>query len=562
MDGSQFRMNTTHNGVKPGMWSMAWVWIVLFSLMLSACQPLGLQVEEVAAARNLASVRAPDCTYGGAIRSVEALDAHTVKFSLCSPDPAFPVKLAFPVFAITDEGYLNQHGGDSRAMSAQPVGSGAYKVKDYRAGESLTLEINPDYWGVPPRLREIQFRWVESPLSRLEEVSAGKAQAMDRPEANAYYSINQDDRLRLVYRPSLNLAFVGMNNRHAPFDDSRVRRAISMLIDRAQIIAAVYPFGTQVAEQFFTPNFQVGHTPLLTWHPYDPQQGLNLLREAGFDFDQQLTLAYSNASNDFLPDPHRVAQTIRSQLLPYGVKLLLKRMEAADFEQSIQAGEEAFFLYGWNADYPDPTSLFNTLFVADSRLLGDVYTDVLEIAAQAGTSGDPDQRQRLYNQVNNLLLEHVPAIPLVHVNTTAVFRYEVQGVAVNQSFENFEEMTTPDQRLTFLQSQPPESLWPGDAVHGDTFRITHLLYSTLVEFDYSAAGLRPSLAESWAANAEQTEWTFSLRYGVKFTNGALLDANDVVASFAALWDAGSPNHRGDSGEFTYFRRFFSAFLNQ
>lgn len=561
MDGSKSGMNTTQSAVKPAVWLIFLRWMTLFSLMLSACQPLGLQVEEVAAARNLAGVRAPDCSYGGAIRAVEALDAHTVRFSLCSPDPAFPAKLAFPVFAVTDDAYLSQHNGDARTMSAQPVGSGVYKVKEYLPGERLTLQVNPDYWGIPPRLREIQFRWAISPHSRLVEVSTAKAQAMDRPDMNAYSSINQDKNLRLVYRPSLNLAFVGMNNRYTPFNDSRVRQAISMLIDRGQIVSAIYPSGTQVAEQFLSPAFQIGHTPLLSWHPYDPQQGLSLLRESGFDFDQELTLAYSSAGNDFLPDPHRVAQTIRSQLLPYGINVTLKRVEAATFEKSVQAGEEAFFLYGWSADYPDPTSLYSTLFFTGSRLLGDAYPDVVEMASQAGKSGDPEVRQRLYNQVNNLLLERVPAIPLAHVNAAAVFRYEVQGVAVNQNFENLEEVITPDQQLTFLQTLPPESLWPGDAVHGDTFRVTHLLYSTLVDYNYGDTGLRPALAESWSANADQTEWTFRLRYGVKFTNGAMLDANDVVASFAALWDASNPNHRGDSGEFVYFQRFFGMFLN-
>ncbi|MEW6649557.1 MAG: ABC transporter substrate-binding protein [Chloroflexota bacterium] len=562
MDRSQRRMKTAHSATKPNLCFRFILLLALFSLLLSACQPLGLRVEQVAALADLSSVRAPDCSYGGAIRSVEALDSYTVKFSLCAPDPAFPAKMAFPVFAINDDAYLAEHGGDSRSMSAQPNGSGAYRVKEYTPGLSLTLEVNPDYWGVPPRLREIRFRWEASPIYRLVEVINAYAQAIDRPDADMYYSIEQNADLRMVYRPSLNLALIGMNNRYPPFDDVRVRQGLSMLIDRGQIVSAAYPFSSSVAEQFLSPLFQVGHTPLLTWLPYDPQRGLDLLRQAGFDFNQELTLTYSNAGSDLFHDPHRVAQIIRSQLLPYGVKVTLKRVDPKPFETSVQAGQVAFFLYGWNADYPDPTSLFNTLFAPGSQLFGDAYPDVLDTAAQAGKTGDPGERQRLYNQVNDLMLEHAPAIPLAHVSTAVVFRNEVQGVAVNQSVENMEEMTAPDQRLIFMQTQPPESLWPGDAVNGDTFRITRLLYSTLVDYEYGSIGLRPSLAESWSANPDQTEWTFNLRYGVRFTNGAVLDANDVVASFAALWDAGNPNHRGDSGEFIIFRRFFGQLLNQ
>lgn len=538
------------------------VLLVLISLLVTACQPLSLQVEQVQASVNLQRVRAQDCSYGGAIRAVEALDSYTVRFTLCEPDPAFPAKLAFPVFAIQDDAYLNEHRGDSKEMSRQPNGSGPYRVAEYVPGVRLTLQPNPEYWGLPQRVESLTFRWASIPLSRLVEVSTEKAHVMDSPDPNSFYSINQDSSLSLIYRPALNLAFIGMNNRFAPFNDERVRQAISMLIDRERIVSTIYPPGTEVAEQFISPVFQIGYTPLYQWLPYDPQKASDLLRRANFDFDQELILSYSSQGNELLPDPHRIAQIIRSQLLPYGINVRLNRMDAAEFEQSVQAGNEAFFLYSWYADYADPNSLYSTLFSSDAQLLGNVYPDVEFMAKEAGRSIDPDQRQRRYNRINEMLRMHVPAIPLAHVRTAVVFRQEVEGAAVNAYLENLSEVMTPGRTLVFLQSAEPESLWPADATQWTTFRVTNLLYSTLVENEYNGVGLRPGLAESWSSNSSATEWTFNLRYGVRFTNGALLDANDVVASFAAVWDAGNPNHKGDSGEFTYFRRFFGSFLNQ
>ncbi len=545
---------------KSSLWLSAF--FLISSLIVTACQPLSLQVEQVQASVNLQRVRAQDCSYGGAIRAVEALDSNTVRFSLCDPDPAFPAKLAFPIFAIQDDDFLNEHRGNSREMSRQPNGSGPYQVAEYVPGVRLVLQPNPDYWGLPPRSESITFRWATTSLSRLVEVSTEKAHAMDSPDPNSYYSINQDSALSLVYRPALNLAFIGMNNRFAPFNDARVRQAISMLIDREKIVNTIYPFGTEIAEQFLSPTFQVGYTPLYRWLPYDPQQALDLLRRANFDFEQELTLSYSSQGNELLPDPHRIAQTIRSQLLPYGINVRLNRMEAAEFEQSVQAGKEAFFLYSWYADYADPTSLYSTIFSSDAQLLGNVYPDVQFMAKEAGTTSDPDQRQNRYNRINEMLRMHTPAIPLAHVRTAAVFRQEVQGAAVNAYGENLPEVITPDRTLVFLQSAEPESLWPADANQWTTFRVTNLLYSTLVENEFGGVGLRPGVAESWSSNPNATEWTFNLRYGVRFTNGNRLDANDVVASFVAIWDAKNPNHTGESGQFRYFKRFFGSFLNQ
>ena len=77
----------------------------------------------------------------------------------------------------------------------------------------------------------------------------------------------------------------------------------------------------------------------------------------------------------------------------------------------------------------------------------------------------------------------------------------------------------------------------------------------------AASTTEPALAVSNAVNADLTEYTFTLRDGVTFHNGATLDANDVVATFAAQWDAMSPNHVGRTGTFEYFGAFFGCFLN-
>jgi ABC-type transport system substrate-binding protein len=71
----------------------------------------------------------------------------------------------------------------------------------------------------------------------------------------------------------------------------------------------------------------------------------------------------------------------------------------------------------------------------------------------------------------------------------------------------------------------------------------------------------PGLAEACTPNAELTEWTCTLRSGVKFHDGSDLDATDVVASYGLQWDAANPLHKGRTGTFTYFNALFGSFLN-
>jgi ABC-type transport system substrate-binding protein len=92
-------------------------------------------------------------------------------------------------------------------------------------------------------------------------------------------------------------------------------------------------------------------------------------------------------------------------------------------------------------------------------------------------------------------------------------------------------------------------------------RVCEQVYDSLLGFAFGGTETIPALAETWEANADLTEWTFHLREGVTFHNGATFDANDVVATFLAQWDAQDPNHKGNSGTFSYFTNFFVQFLN-
>ncbi len=555
-------LRITPEKTRRGSFCCVFIAFMLASLVLSGCQGLALQVDQVALAQDLLAVRAQNCDYGGHIRSVEALDRYTVRFGLCTSDPAFVEKLASPIFAIQDLEYLHEQQGDSGLLSAAPNVSGPYQVAEFVPEDHIVLQRNPQYWGVPARLPIITISWASSPISRLVALNQGRVQGIDRPEIVKYDVYFESDRsLFEVNREGLNTAYLGMNNQVPPFDDVRVRRALSLLLDRQEIVNQYYPLGSFRADQFIPPSLEIGYITPFSWLETDPQSGLDLLAQAGFDFNQTLVLAYNTTESDFLPRPADIAQEVRDQLGGYGIKVALKWMSAADLRAALDTGSEGFFLTGWSADFPDASNFYDTVFLQGAARFGQLDKHFLELIRDANTNSDKAVRQARYREVNEWLRDQVPAIPIVHGNTKLLFSSEVEAVLVGPLNENFAYMSAPGGVLNFMQTSPPASLWPADERDADTFRVTSLLYSRLVDYDYGSARLRPALAESWTANSDQTEWTFDLRVGVKFSNGALLDANDVVASFAAIWDASSPNHTGRSGDFELFKKFFGEFLN-
>jgi len=512
-------------------------------------------------------VETPDCKYGdGAeFKSVEAINEFTVKFTLCVPDPAFPSKVAFSVFSIQDKDFLDANGGDSAKMSAKPNGTGPYVVKEWKRGESITLEANPNYWGEKPKTKTVVMRWSKEAAARLLELQAGTADGIDNPAPNDFAKISADTKLKLYPRPALNIFYIGLNNTKKPFDNEKVRQAVAMSIDKARIVKQFYPEGSSVAEQFVPPALLPGYSTTgagAKWYERDVAGAKKLLADAGFPTGFDTTLSYRDVVRGYLPQPGKVAQDIQAQLAEVGIRVKINVMESGAFLQSVAAGEQSMFLLGWGADYPDSTNFYDFHFTGASKNFGTPYPDLVEQIKAAAALSDPVARQKVYDKVNELVKKNVPMIPVAHGGSATAYKAAVQGAHSSPlGNEYFATMNTGSDKLVWMQNAEPISLWCGDETDGESLRACEQVYEALLAYKVGGVEVVPALAEKYEANKDLTEWTFTLRKGVKFHNGASLDANDVVATFAAQWDAKSPNHKGNSGVFEYFGGFFGAMLN-
>lgn len=552
--------------------------MLILGLVLGGCAApagTGTTAEQPEAATEAAPEAAPagpfepmvmaaeSCDYGGLFKSMEAVDEKTVKFTLCYPDVAFPAKAAFSAFAINDTAYLESTGGGGDLIE-KPNGTGPYTLAEWRRGDQMVFQRNEEYWGDKAIPATLVFRWGAESAQRLVELQAGTVDGIDNVGPDDFATVESDANLQMQLRSGTNIFYVGMNNNFPPFDNERVRQAFAMAIDRQRLVDNFYPPGSSVATQFMPPSI-FGYSEGQTWYDYNPDEAKKILEEEGVLPGFKTTITYRDVVRGYLPNPGIVAQDIQAQLADIGVEAEIVVMESGAFIDAANQGTlDGFHMLGWGADYPDATNFLDFHFgPGASPQFGAGFQDIWDALKEGSTKATPEKRQPFYDTANELIKQHVPMIPVAHGGNGAAFKADVENAyASDIGAERFAIMN-PGGREAFvwMQNAEPIGLYCADETDGESLRACEQVMESLLAYEPGTGAVVASLATDWSANEDLTEWTFTLRDGVKFHNGATLDANDVVLSYGVQWDASHPLHVGRAGDFTYFSSLFNGLLN-
>ncbi len=510
----------------------------------------------------LASVAAESCDYGGKISSIEATGSHEVVFTLCSPDPAFLAKMAFVPFAVQPAEHLEATGG---APLENPIGTGPFQIEAWDRGSEVVFSRNDNYWGEAPAFETLVFRWAAESTSRILELQSGSAHYITNLAASDYDTIENDENFQILEDENPNVFYLGLTNTHPPFDDVRVRQAVAMGIDRQRIIDNFYPAGSEVPTHFTPcsiPNGCQGED----WYEFDAEAARDLLAEAGYPDGFDTVVSYRDVFRVYLPEPGTVAQEVASQLeTNLGINATVEEMESGAFIEATTTGQrDGIHLLGWGADYPHVTNFLDFHFGGNIQF-GE-YTEggfpqIVELLSEGAAIVDEDEAAPIYEQVNNLIRQEVPMVPVAHGAAADAALVALGGAAVPPfGAPQFHRMDPGSDTLVFVQNAEPISLFCHDETDGESLSACEQVLEGLYAYDLEGTPV-PALAESCDPNEDGTVWTCTIRQGVQFHDGSDLDAVDVVTSWAVGIDAANPLHVGNTGGFDYYDYLWGGLIN-
>jgi dipeptide transport system substrate-binding protein len=377
------------------------------------------------------------------LASVTKVDDHTVRFTLTEPRAAFLAMLTTPTFAIVSAEYHERMmaAGTPDAPATAPIGTGPFEFVSYQRDAVIRLRAFRDHWArsVPgqedrtARVDNLVLAIVTDPTVRLQRTIAGECHIMRFPNPADMPQVRSNAQLRTEIIPGLDYAFLGYNVQRRPFDDRRVREAMSLAINKQAIRDLIFLDGTfgQPMGGLIPPGLP-GYDEAMRPYPEDVARARQLLAEAGFPNGFRTTIWAMPVVRAYMPNARRTAELMQADLRRVGIEAEIVTVEWAEYLRRSQAGEHEVVILGWNYAYADPGMILELGWSCEgarnglnrSRWCNEAFDRAIN---RARVITDEAERVQLYRQAQQVFYQEVPALLIAYASKVAIFRPEVEG---------------------------------------------------------------------------------------------------------------------------------------
>lgn len=363
--------------------------------------------------------------------------ADQVVFYLHQRDSSFLSNVAtdFAVIHSAEYGEQLLTQKQPQRIDSHPIGTGPFKYREYRKDIFLRYYRHAAYWGQATSLEQLVFAIEPNNAKRMAKLLTHECDITAYPRIAELELISKRDDVKVQEQTSMNVGFWAFNTQKAPFDQAKVRRALSMAINREAIMKAVYYNHARSANSLLPPN-SWGFNPAAMPLAYNPAAAKALLAEAGYPFGFSMNIWAMPVQRLYNPNATRMAEMMQADLAQIGVRVTIVTLEWNAFRRQLRQGEHDSVLLGWNADNTDPDNFFRPLLSCsgiDSGTNRAHWCDPAfdAIIAQALLTDDQTIRRHYYWAAQQYLSEQLPLFPIAHSKRFQAMNHRISGVSIN-----------------------------------------------------------------------------------------------------------------------------------
>ncbi|MGI8424963.1 MAG: peptide ABC transporter substrate-binding protein [Chloroflexota bacterium] len=379
------------------------------------------------------------------VRGVRVRDDQTIEITLSESRVDFLPKLTYPVAYVVDR--FNVESGGPRWWQ-RPNGTGPFRVREARAGESLVLARNENYHLAKPALAEVYF----FPVLPLEAYETGQIDIGIVGLGDVERVTDKSNPLsrELRVRTDLDVRYLGFNVAAKPFDDPKVRQAFNHALDRDKIVNVTLKKTVVKAESILPPGMP-GKSEKVQGLDFDVSRARRLIAESTYRDIRNFPEVVLTVPGTLTGPPPEITAIAAMYKQNLGVEVRIRQMDNSSYMDSLAKNRDRFqmFSLGWVADYADPQNFLDLLFHGKSAENHTQYVnpDVDRLLERARGERDHAARMRLYQEAESQVLKDAPWVPLWHSKRYVLVKPYVKGYSSPP-------MVVPWLRSISLQSSP------------------------------------------------------------------------------------------------------------
>ena len=346
------------------------------------------------------------------ISGIKVIDDRTLQITIDGPKAYFLAKLTYPTAYVLDQEVV-ESGGRSWWID-NPVGTGPFKLDEYRIGERIVLERYSDYHREPAGVERVEMN-----------LAGGQAMAMYENDEIDITGVGlfDLDRVRdpseplnkelVVAPPGFSISYIGFS-RQPPFDDPKFRQALNHAVNKPLIATEVLSELVRPAYGILPPGLP-GYDPELRGLEYDEVLARQLLSESKYadpDTRPRIVITVPGTGGTIGLDLEVIIEMWKQVL---DIEVEIQQVEWATYLDDLDSKKlQAYAGLGWEADYPDPQDFLDILFHSESSINHGGYTnlEVDAILVEARTEQDVVRRIDLYHQAERMIVEDAAWVPL------------------------------------------------------------------------------------------------------------------------------------------------------
>ena len=376
-------------------------------------------------------------THNFATVGISALDDRTLRVELHQPAPYLLFLLGGFAWLPVHRATVEKPGRFDQAYTGwtkpgKIVTNGPFRLAGWQAGQEIIVEKNPLYWDAARvRLNGIHFHLMENVDTEERAFRSGQLHLTEYVPAAKLKSYHDNEPQLLRSAPFFSTYYYSFDTTRPPFNDARVRRAFSLALDRARLVASQSDPGQRPALGFVPPGVD-GYTyeGVERLH-FDPAEARRLLAAAGYPDGKGFpAMDLTFPTNSRHQAVAEVIQQMWQQNL--GVRLTLANKEGRVFYDERVRKLYQLARAGWVGDYLDAHA-FLSVFVSDGGQndTGWANPNYDRLIHKSLNERDPVRRHVLYQEIESLLLRELPVIPLFHDSSPHLVSPALQGYYPN-----------------------------------------------------------------------------------------------------------------------------------